>query len=247
MSRWLAAVLVALTVSTAHANLEFRETSVWNHGTEDEPPEALDSYLHRKFRNPLPEPLETRAWEQALVSANEGALWNLTTVTLVHQVVVTNARPWQDGELPDRVTERRIQFLRDHSGKVLGQKPCPVKGNCRWVRNLSKTNPTQLPAGIAAGNAGPKDWAAYWRIVMAPKWVRVLRFSRALVANDLVGPPCPIPPRTWGSLRKGLPDIRVAAGNSLYPIGCENTGWNDGFAPLERFPFWSMELAAVEW
>lgn len=219
------------------------ETAVWNHGTEEKPADALDKVLRRQPL--LTELEEDLAFKMALVSANEGALWTLYTVPLIHQVVVTNV-PYRDGEIPDSMLKRRVEFLEKHSGRVMGVKPCPKSGNCRWVRNLSKTA-TTLPAGIASGKGGPKNWKNYWRVVMAPRWKRVMGLSRAMIAGSMEAAPCPIPPRTWGSVKTHMPDVRVAEGNGLYPIGCEGTGNNDGFAPLSRFPFWHMKGMDAEW
>jgi len=175
---------------------------------------------------------EELAWSISLVAANEGALWGLMDVALVHQVVVANVS--QRPNYPTETLERHIEFLKKHSGRVLGAKPCFETGNCQWVRQLSKTA-HKLPASVASGSGGPKDWEAYWRIEMAPRWQRVMDFSRALVSGEVVVKPCRIEPRTWGSLKNGLPDLEVALANGLWPIGCKGTR-NDGFAPLSGWP-----------
>lgn len=224
--RVLAFLLIALCSTSASANA----TPMLTHSNQE-----LDEILEIGFV--LTPEEEELAWRISLVSANEGALWNLMTVALVHQVVITNAYG----------LDRQIAFLEEHSGRVLGKRPCPETGNCVWVRQLARTAGT-LPVALMKPDSEIKDWKAYWKIEMAPRWRRVMAVAQGLVSRDLKVTPCSKPPRSWGSLRSNLPDLRVAERNGLYPIGCAGSGprRNDGFAPLEAWPFWDLPLA-VQW
>jgi len=169
----------------------------------------------------------------AKVAANEGALWNFYDTSLIWQVV----------EGHGETDAQRLKWLQKHSGRVLGMKTC-TSGNCRWTKQLSK-KATSMPAAIASGKGGPKDWEAYWRVVMAPRWGFVLRLAEELVGGRPYGHPCHITPVTWGSMRKNMPDERVALRNGLFPIGCEGT-LNDGFAPIRDWPAGKL-MGEVEW
>jgi len=130
---------------------------------------------------------------------------------------------WQVVECNAGSTDRRLDFLRRHSGRVLALKPCD-SGNCRWARNLTR-DATALPAGIASGNGGPKDWEGYWRAVMAPRWGAVLELAEALANGEVTDRPCSACPRTWG----GPMDHEHALTQGLFPMGCQGVR-NDGFA-----------------
>lgn len=157
---------------------------------------------------------ERYAFALARVSAHEGALTNLRDVDLVHQVAITNAA----------TPQKQLEFLHAHSGRSLGDKPC-TDANCEWSPKLNRAG--TVPAAQAAG----KD-AAYWRVVVMPRWRSVLARARVLASGAVPYSqlPCKRAPVTWGSVRL---DSKKAASHGLYPLGCSGT-LNDGFAPVSR-------------
>jgi hypothetical protein len=160
----------------------------------------------------------TLALTLAQVAANEGALWSPRDTALVWQVVEVNG-----GDS----SASRLDFLRAHSPRVTGSKPCPDVGNCAWARQLATTALT-MPAAVATG-AAVRDWPAYWRHELAPRWQTVLDIAWALVRGEDGLRPCVGRPRTWGSVDPMLPDERVAARNGLYRMRCKGVK-NDGYA-----------------
>ena len=147
----------------------------------------------------------------AMVSANEGALWNLRDVNLICQVTMGSAS----------THERRLRWLRGHSGRVMGDKPCKA-GNCRWTRNLTR-HANALPANIASGKGGPKDWDAYWRVELAPRWQAIMDLADRCVLGELEKP-CHLTPTTWDGRRW----IHKAVMAGWMPVGCRGT-LNEGF------------------
>lgn len=148
--------------------------------------------------------LEQLALEVAVVAAHEGALDNLRDTALVWQVVEARAR----------TTSGRLAFLRSHSGRALGLKPCN-EGNCAWSTELLRA-PSKTPESVDAG---------YWRAVRAPQWELVQRKALGLVYGTDADRPCPSAPYTWG----GAMDIESAwLKRRLVPMGCHGT-LNEGF------------------
>lgn len=94
----------------------------------------------------------------------------------------------------------RLRWLQCHSSKVLQSlearpclrppKTCPVGRNCQWTRNLTEDG------------AEPLGWphsAAYWRVIMRPRWLVHLERARALVSGRKRHRPCPgAAPFSWG-------------------------------------------------
>ena len=167
---------------------------------------------HARAERPLDPRERLLAFNVAKVATNEGALWNVKDTDLV----------WQTVEHRGDDTESRLKWLSSHSPRALGLKPCK-SGNCMWARNLTR-RADALPAGIASGKGGPKDWEAYWRAEMAPRWKAVLERAEGLVSGAIVDRPCSDPPDTWG----GHMDWDQAVARGLIPLDCEGTlnrGW----------------------
>lgn len=137
---------------------------------------------------------------------------------------------WQTVEHQADSDAGRLGWLRRHSGRVLERRPC-YRGNCVWTRHLTPSG--AIPAGLAASDP-------YWRHRLRPRWLGLLEAARGLVSGRAYEEPCHVPPTTWGSLNAALPDIEVARGRGLYPIGCEGSvvgRTNDGFRPLPGVPW----------
>lgn len=162
----------------------------------------------------------------AVVAAHEGALKNLKDVDLV----------WQTVQFNGDTDEERLRWLRNHSGRSLGLKPC-TENNCTWSTSLGKKT---LPASVASlGTVDP----AYWKKVTAPRFERVYKRAQELVNGATYERPCAIDPHTWGGVGKdplGADDREHAARDGLYPIGCTGV-LNDGFAPKKAFALAGIE------
>lgn len=179
-------------------------------------PAEADASLDREQRE-----LSERVWRTCI---NEGGLVSLRDCSLIWQVVEGQAD----------TTEKRIDFIKRHSPRVHGLKPCaPTSGNCRWVRGLSSD--LTLPAELAADNVDD-----YWRVIVVPRAKAAREHVDALISGAVVDRPCPIQPRTWG----GLMDHEEAIRSGLYPIGCEGT-LNDGFAMWQAFR--GVRDLGIEW
>ena len=146
----------------------------------------------------------------AKVSANEGAIWSPEETGLVCQVVMGSGPT--DGA--------RLRWLQRHSGRVMGLRECK-SGNCLWSRNLMR-NAKTMPANIASGTS-IKNWKAYWRVELSPRWERVMRDAEACVRGELA-PVCHLPPKTWDGRRWS----HKAMMNGWVAIGCEGTS-NEGY------------------
>jgi hypothetical protein len=163
-------------------------------------------------------PAERRlARHLAAVAANEGALQSPRDLELI----------WQATQFHGDTAEAQDRWLRRHSGRVLGTKTC-LEGNCLWS--------SQLGRGEEVPEAVPAEKRDYWRVTVLPLYRGLLQRARRLVAGARYRKPCHIEPRTWGGVgRADIDDREHAAGEGLYPIGCEGT-LNDGFAPRSAFP-----------
>lgn len=166
--------------------------------------------LPQRQRPPVTSSRRQLALELAVVAAHEGALENLSDTALVWQVVEVNGG--------DSVI-KRLAFLRRHSGRALGLKPCDRAGNCRWSVDL-----------LRAPNAAPPSTdAEWWHARRAQAWRLVREYAANLVAGGAPWRPCSRPPRTWGYSG----DVEKARARGLVPMGCAGT-LNDGFEPLAR-------------
>jgi hypothetical protein len=153
----------------------------------------------------------------AAVAANEGALRSPRDLELI----------WQTVQYRAKTVLKQDQWLRYHSGRVLGTRSCTT-GNCLWSRRLGAG--WSVPSVVAASQGG------YWRHVVLPRYRELLERARRLVAGEPYDKPCRIEPRTWGGVgRDGVDDREHAAREGLFPIGCRGT-LNDGFAPRKAFP-----------
>lgn len=149
------------------------------------------------------------ALELAVVAAHEGALDNVQDTALVWQVV----------EARGRTDRERLSFLRSHSGRALGRKPC-TEANCVWSVELLNA-PSKTPASVDQG---------YWRSVRAPQWELVQRKALGLVYGVDDDRPCLGTPYSWGYAGDLDGAYRL---RGLVPMGCEGT-LNDGFALAPR-------------
>lgn len=144
----------------------------------------------------------------ARVATNEGALKHRYEAALV----------WQTTRNSGSTTSKRTSWLRRHSPRVNGGRPCKV-GNCFWTPNLERNG--NLPAGLVLD-------LDYWQARVAPIWLDTVRYVDWMVRGDRASEdPCHVQPRTWGCEA----DRRRALVEGLYPIGCRRpTGADDGFA-----------------
>lgn len=156
----------------------------------------------------------------AQVAANEGALVNRRETLLIWQVARVNGLRRHGSTQNGRIDD----FLRRHSGRVYGLKPC-FGGNCRWSPHLNRSGVQPLGLNLRAD---------IWTVRVAPIWLDVLRYADYLVAGlgtsrERADDPCHLPPRTWG----GPMDRAGAIARGLYPIGCVGTcsypSCNDGY------------------
>jgi hypothetical protein len=138
----------------------------------------------------------------ARVSVNE-ATWHKPDIGLVWQVVENRA----DGHA------NRLRFLRAHSKRVAGLRPCR-SGNCVWTRNLNPygTVPDGWPSWL--------DWQRF-----RPLWFDTLHTARAYVRGDITDRPCDGQPFTWGSPEL---DRERALAKGLILLDCKGTR-NDGY------------------
>lgn len=155
----------------------------------------------------------------AVVAAHEGALVSPRDLDLIWQATAYNGQ----------TDEQRLGWLRSHSARALGSKPC-VSGNCTWSADLYAG--AAIPAAVASGRVS----GGYWRTVTLPRFQHLLSRAKLLVNGAPYDKPCGIEPRTWGGVgRDGVDDRAVAARKfGRYPIGCAGT-LNDGFAPAKAF------------
>lgn len=130
---------------------------------------------------------------------------------------------WQVTEARARTTAGRLEWLRRHSPRVAGRRPCR-RGPCLWSPLLKPGPhlPAAFPGWLPELHRG--DWTATQRAAVA--LVRGVDRRR----------PCsgPIPPITWG----GPMDLAAALERGLVPLGCRGTR-NDGFrraAPARSAP-----------
>lgn len=174
------------------------------------------AYAESSKKNPIQENL---ARAIAVVAAHEGALKSPRDLDLIWQTTTYNAQ----------TDEQKLTWLRGHSGRALGSKPC-LHGNCIWSVDLYQKAP--VPAAVASGRVS----SGYWNAVTKPRFEKLLGRARELVQGAAYDKPCSIEPRTWGGVgRDGVDDRAVAAKRfGRYPIGCDGT-LNDGFAPAKAF------------
>jgi hypothetical protein len=143
----------------------------------------------------------------AQVAANEGAFENRRELDLVWQTV--------EGRVPGA----RRGWLRQHSARVAGLKPC-AGGNCRWSRFVCADG--SLPAAVQALVGMAPGW---WEAVRAPVMRTLLARARFLVAGGAYERPCAEQPITWGRQR----DHGYAVRRGLVRLWCTGT-INDGYA-----------------
>jgi hypothetical protein len=170
----------------------------------------------------------------ARVAANEGALVNRRETALIWQVARVNGLKRGFNGIDD--------FLRRHSGRVYGLKPC-FGGNCMWSPQLTRSDVQPLGLNLRAD---------IWALRVAPIWLDVLRYADYLVAGlgtprERADDPCHLPPRTWG----GPMDKAGAIARGIYPIGCVGTcSWpscNDGYTFYKdcwKDGFWACDPTA---
>lgn len=150
----------------------------------------------------------------AHVSVNEGALQRLRETALI----------WQVTEGHGATNEKRLEFLRKHSPRALGLKPCGGIGNCDWSHQLTRAG--TLPAALAVTGTRA-DW---WAIARQGRWEAVLAATEAMVRGADYVRPCKTTPETWGSPRI---DGAYAKAHGLCRLHCGEAGelLNDGYAP----------------
>lgn len=161
-------------------------------------------------------PRQQLALEVAVVAAHEGAFDNQKDTALIWQVVETNG-----GD----TVQKRLSFLRRHSPRALGEKPCvrkrpDVMANCEWSVPLLE-NPDASPPVF--------EDAEWWAVARAPAWKKIRAYAWRLVSGLETWRPCPTPPRSWGYAG----DVDKALSRGLVPIGC-NEVMNDGFTFMPK-------------
>lgn len=140
------------------------------------------------------------------VCVNEAGFWRLRDCSLIWQTVARF-----------RGTEARLNYIRRHSCRVLGQtyclrpRPCPEGRNCVWSQHL-----TTAPEP-------PLNWPSDARFP-ADQWLRLQRHVRALMRGD-AALPCSGQPITWG----GAMDAEDALARGLVALECGDTR-NTGYA-----------------
>jgi len=161
------------------------------------------------------------ARQVARTASNEGALQNPLELNLI----------WQTVESRSSTNKGRLWWLRQHSGRVNGTKPCKGNRNCKWSRNLL---PNRVPVMF-------RDNKLYWKVKKAPKVREIFVRAKELVQGAKYYKPCPIDPRTWGNRGSDLKRVkrmgRRKPGRSLFPINCKKTD-NDGYAMPKDWPGW---------
>lgn len=115
---------------------------------------------------------------------------------------------WQVVQGRGTSSRERLAWLRRHSPRVMGARPC-AGGNCAWTAYLDGD---RRPRGYPEGAA----WVpARWRAVRAQ--------AEALVGGTWEGAlPCPRAPMTWDARAGG------AEGRGWRPVGCIGTR-NEGY------------------
>lgn len=141
---------------------------------------------------------EQLALELAVVSAHESGFYSLPDVSLVWEVTQARAT----------TTAKRLAFLRAHSGRALGRKPCAAL-NCKWSTELLAA-PNKPPASMSA---------AWWNAARADAWAKVRAHARALVFGTVTARVCSSVPYSWGSDR----DMLSAHLRGLEAIACAGT------------------------
>lgn len=137
------------------------------------------------------------------VSANEGALQNLRETALI----------WQATESHGTTPAKRLKWLRAHSARVLGDRPC-LQGNCNWVKTLK--------ANDAAPQGFNKQW---WMAARATQWKNIRTLAKQLVLGEVVDRPCVETPSTWGS---HLLDSENVKREHMRWLNCSEDLLNDG-------------------
>lgn len=118
--------------------------------------------------------------------------------------------------------QRRLDWIRRHSCRVLGAqycirpRPCRVGHNCRWSRNLTW------------GDATPEEWPSRNRFPVRG-WARVRAYVSRLVRGQEVSTPCEGRIITWGNAS----DAPGAHRRGLIPVACVGTH-NTGYERIPR-------------
>lgn len=146
----------------------------------------------------------------AKVATNEAGFSSLPDVALVYSAAGSVGRS-------DRT---RLNWLRSHSRRVLGDREC-TRGNCRWTRGLGWDD--LMPPGWDVTRDGT------WR---PQRWARVRRWAHEVVEGTITLRACPgeAPPQTWG----GAMDHERAVRNGLVALGCRafSGSLNEGYRYL---------------
>lgn len=110
--------------------------------------------------------------------------------------------------------QTRLNFLRRHSRRVLGDRDCAEGRNCQWTRNLTWSD------------VQPLGWRSDLR--WSPqRWARVRRWASGFVEGTNRLRACPEVPQTWG----GTMDHARAVSRGLRPLGCRTLSGslNEGY------------------
>lgn len=146
----------------------------------------------------------------AKVAVNEAGFSSLPDVALIYAAAGSMGRSHQT----------RLNWLRRHSRRVLGDREC-LRGNCRWTRSLEWND--MMPVGWDPVRDG--RW-------VPQRWARARRWAHGIVEGTLEVQACPgdEPPQTWG----GRMDHARALRHGLSPLGCRefSHSLNEGYRYL---------------
>jgi hypothetical protein len=115
----------------------------------------------------------------------------------------------------------RLKWLRRHSAKVLGNKPCLPSRNCEWTRDLALA-PLLIPSAFQGAK---REW---WALKRRNAWLYVrmtvawfLWPDRDLSKMPASYRPCSQTPYSWGAPSdSGLHDAKI---RGLQAVSCRST------------------------